>query len=75
MIAMKFGGTSVGNVEAFAQVAKIVADAVGGRPYGTARRSGCDQRHGGRTNLLIEAARRAADGDEILSGSREHPAG
>ena len=48
MIAMKFGGTSVGNVEAFAQVAKIVADAVERGQYGPARRSGCDQRHGGR---------------------------
>ncbi|MDI9546444.1 MAG: aspartate kinase [Chloroflexota bacterium] len=66
MIAMKFGGTSVGNVEAFAQVAKIVADAV--------EREANTERPGvvvvtsamaGVTNLLIEAARRAADGDEF----------
>jgi len=64
MIAMKFGGTSVGNVEAFAQVAKIVADAVDreskrehpGVVVVTSAMAGV-------TNLLIEAAQRAADGD------------
>ena len=65
MIAMKFGGTSVGDVEAFAQVSKIVADAVdtqqkSGRPGVVVVTSAMS----GVTNLLIDAAKRAAAGDE-----------
>lgn len=65
MITMKFGGTSVGDVDAFAQVSKIVAAAVdaqkkAGRPGVVVVTSAM----AGVTNLLIEAAQRAADGDE-----------
>ena len=65
MIAMKFGGTSVGNVEAFAQVVRIVATAVDeqartDRPGVVVVTSAMS----GVTNLLIEAAQLAADGDE-----------
>ena len=65
MIAMKFGGTSVGNVEAFEQVIEIVGmrrdeqDATDrpGLVVVTSAMSGV-------TNNLIEAASRAARGDE-----------
>jgi aspartokinase/homoserine dehydrogenase 1 len=61
---MKFGGTSVGDIEAFAQVSQIVADAVSaqdssGRPGVIVVTSAMS----GVTNLLIDAARRAADGE------------
>lgn len=67
MITMKFGGTSVGNVEAFAQVVSIV------RRAATAERAETDGVSGvvvvtsamsGVTNMLIDAATRAARGDE-----------
>ena len=65
MLVMKFGGTSVGNGDAFAQVASIVADKVAeqaqtahpGVAIVTSAMSGV-------TNLLIDAARRAADDDD-----------
>ena len=65
MITMKFGGTSVGDVDAFAQVIKIVAAAAekqkqSGRPGVVVITSAMASV----TNLLIEAAQRAAEGDE-----------
>jgi aspartokinase/homoserine dehydrogenase 1 len=65
MIAMKFGGTSVGSVEAFKQVVGIVQRAVaqeadGPRPGVIVVTSAMS----GVTNTLIEAAERAAHGDE-----------
>ena len=65
MLVMKFGGTSVGSSDAFAQVAAIVADKVAqqartshpGVAVVTSAMSGV-------TNLLIDAARRAAAGDD-----------
>lgn len=65
MIAMKFGGTSVGSVEAFKQVVGIVQRAVaqeadGPRPGVIVVTSAMS----GVTNTLIEAAERAARGDE-----------
>ena len=65
MITMKFGGTSVGDVDAFRQVVKIVAAAV--EQQKQAKRPGVvviTSAMSGVTNLLIEAAQRAADGDE-----------
>lgn len=64
MIVMKFGGTSVGSVAAFAQVAKIVGEKVNQE----ARRAKpgvvvVTSAMSGVTNLLIEAAQRAAQGD------------
>ncbi len=64
MIAMKFGGTSVGDVDAFEAVIDIVAKAAtrekeAGRPGVVVVTSAMS----GVTNLLIEAAKRAADGD------------
>jgi aspartate kinase len=67
MIVMKFGGTSVGTVEAFAQVAAIVADQVAGQA--AAARPGVavvTSAMSGVTNLLIDAAQRAANGDETF---------
>jgi aspartate kinase len=67
MIVMKFGGTSVGNVEAFAQVARIVAQKAG--EQATMPRAGVvvvTSAMSGVTNLLIEAAQRAAKGDEMF---------
>ena len=65
MIAMKFGGTSVGSVDAFKQVMGIVQRAVeqeaaGPRPGVIVVTSAMS----GVTNTLIEAAERAARGDE-----------
>lgn len=65
MIVMKFGGTSVGSIDAFAQVAQIVAQRVAaqaetdhpGVVVVTSAMSGV-------TNTLIDAARKAAAGDE-----------
>ena len=64
MIVMKFGGTSVGTSDAFAQVGQIVADKVAQAqttPHGivvvTSAMSGV-------TNLLIAAATQAAAGNE-----------
>jgi bifunctional aspartokinase / homoserine dehydrogenase 1 len=65
MIVMKFGGTSVGSAEAFAQVAQIVKGAV--EQQTAAARPGVavvTSAMAGVTNLLIESARRAAAGDE-----------
>ncbi|PJF46137.1 MAG: aspartate kinase, partial [Candidatus Thermofonsia Clade 3 bacterium] len=64
MIVMKFGGTSVGSADAFAQVAQIVKEAIGreskrerpGVVVVTSAMSGV-------TNMLIEAAQRAERGD------------
>jgi len=66
MLVMKFGGTSVGNGDAFAQVASIVADKIAeqaktahpGVAVVTSAMSGV-------TNLLNDAARRAAEGDDF----------
>lgn len=67
MIVMKFGGTSVGSADAFAQVASIVADKVAeqaqtSRPGVAVVTSAMS----GVTNLLIDAAQRAANGDETF---------
>ncbi|MCC6455197.1 MAG: aspartate kinase [Caldilineaceae bacterium] len=67
MLVMKFGGTSVGSVEAFAQVATIVADKMAEQTRTTTTRPGVavvTSAMSGVTNMLIEAARRAAQGDE-----------
>lgn len=64
MIAMKFGGTSVGSVEAFAQVAAIVQRATA--EQAATERPGVvvvTSAMSGVTNTLIEAATRAARGD------------
>ena len=65
MIIMKFGGTSVGSADAFAQTAKIVAQKVAeqaatSRPGVVVVTSAMS----GVTNMLIEAAQKAARGDE-----------
>ncbi len=67
MVVLKFGGTSVGNIEAFEQVINIVARTVAdersatqpGAVVVTSAMSGV-------TNTLIEAGRRAAGGDESV---------
>jgi len=67
MIVMKFGGTSVGNREAFAQVASIVSGRVG-----EDRQSDCalpgvvvvTSAMSGVTNILIDSAKLAAQGDD-----------
>ena len=73
MIVMKFGGTSVGSVEAFAQAANIVAkqaeeQAQTARPGVVVVTSAMS----GVTNLLIEAAQRAAQGDESFYHEAEN---
>ncbi|HXF64689.1 MAG TPA: aspartate kinase [Caldilineaceae bacterium] len=73
MIVMKFGGTSVGSAEAFAQVAAIVAQRMAeqaqtprpGVVVVTSAMSGV-------TNMLIEAAQRAAAGDESFFRETEN---
>lgn len=65
MIAMKFGGTSVGSTDAFAQVAKIVGDQLAAQA--ATERPGVvviTSAMSGVTNILIAAARAAAAGDE-----------
>lgn len=65
MILMKFGGTSVGDADAFAQVSQIVSRAV--EQQAGASRPGVavvTSAMAGVTNLLIQAARSAAEGDE-----------
>jgi bifunctional aspartokinase / homoserine dehydrogenase 1 len=68
MLVMKFGGTSVGSVEAFAQVATIVAGKITEQMQTTTTtRPGVavvTSAMSGVTNMLIESARRAANGDE-----------
>jgi aspartate kinase len=70
MIVMKFGGTSVGDVDAFSQVITVVKRAVAAEaaadPSVTARPGVAvvTSAMGGVTNMLIEAATRAAQGDE-----------
>ncbi len=67
MLVMKFGGTSVGSVEAFAQVVAIVADKITEQTQTTTTRPGVavvTSAMSGVTNMLIESARRAANGDE-----------
>lgn len=69
MIVMKFGGTSVGSIDAFRQVARIVAE--------TSKRDVASARPGvvvvtsamsGVTNLLIEAAQESAQGNGEAHG-------
>lgn len=60
MLVLKFGGTSVGNTQAFAQVAQIVAQARTRDPHVVVVTSAMS----GVTNTLIHAARAAADGHE-----------
>ena len=65
MIVMKFGGTSVGSADAFAQVASIVKHKVA--EQAAADRPGVvvvTSAMSGVTNMLIEAAQKAARGDE-----------
>ncbi len=65
MIVMKFGGTSVGNADAFAQVADIVGRKV--EEQAATARPGVivvTSAMSGVTNMLIEAAQKAAKGDE-----------
>jgi aspartate kinase len=69
MIVMKFGGTSVGSADAFAQVAKIVAQMAAEQtaPGSATTRPGVvvvTSAMSGVTNMLIEAAQKAARGDE-----------
>lgn len=64
MIVMKFGGSSVGSVQAFAAVAQIVKQKQAGEAH--AAKPGVvvvTSAMSGVTNLLIEAAQRAAAGD------------
>jgi len=67
MLVMKFGGTSVGTAEAFAQVASIVAAKVAEQAQtprpGVAVVTSAMR---GVTDLLVEAAERAANGDEAF---------
>ncbi len=60
MLVLKFGGTSVGNTQAFAQVAQIVADARAKDANVVVVTSAMS----GVTNTLIHAARSAAEGYE-----------
>lgn len=60
MLVMKFGGTSVGNTQAFAQVAEIVAQAYKNDPHIVVVTSAMK----GVTNTLIHAAQAAAAGHE-----------
>lgn len=72
MIVMKFGGTSVGNADAFAQVAEIVKAAV--TREATGERPGVivvTSAMSGVTNMLIEAAQRAAQGDESFHQAQQ----
>ncbi|HRW48814.1 MAG: aspartate kinase [Caldilinea sp.] len=72
MIVMKFGGTSVGTADAFAQVAEIVKhqaaqQAATGKPGVVVVTSAMS----GVTNMLIEAAQKAAGGDESFHQVQE----
>ncbi len=72
MIVMKFGGTSVGTADAFAQVAEIVKNqveqqAASGKPGVVVVTSAMS----GVTNMLIEAAQKAAGGDESFHQVQE----
>jgi len=72
MIVMKFGGTSVGTADAFAQVAEIVKShveqqAATGKPGVVVVTSAMS----GVTNMLIEAAQKAASGDESFHQVQE----
>ncbi len=60
MLVLKFGGTSVGDAEAIAQVAQIIKDTKENDPNVVVVTSAM----GGVTNILIKAASAAADGDE-----------
>ena len=62
MRVLKFGGTSVGSAEAFAQVAEIVERARAEDPETVVVTSAMS----GVTNALIDAAQAAARGDEKL---------
>jgi aspartate kinase len=66
---MKFGGTSVGSADAFAQVVAIVADALAAQKQSDRASSTpgvvvVTSAMSGVTNMLIEAAQKAARGDE-----------
>jgi aspartate kinase len=68
MIVMKFGGTSVGSIAAFSAVAKIVIEKQ--RAQATTPRPGVvvvTSAMSGVTNLLIDAAHKAAHGDTTSS--------
>ncbi|UCF38148.1 MAG: aspartate kinase [Acidobacteriota bacterium] len=58
-LVMKFGGTSVGTPEAIERAARIVADSLERWPHTTVVLSALS----GVTNLLLEGAHKAADGD------------
>lgn len=60
MLVLKFGGTSVGNTQAFAQVAEIIARARAQDAHVVVVTSAMS----GVTNTLVHAARAAADGYE-----------
>lgn len=64
MIVMKFGGTSVGSIDAFRQVARIVAN-ISARDAGSQRPGVVvvTSAMSGVTNLLIDAATKSASGD------------
>ncbi|MBX3015751.1 MAG: aspartate kinase [Caldilineaceae bacterium] len=65
MIVMKFGGTSVGSLDAFRQVAQIVAEKVAAEaPKAKPGVVVVTSAMSGVTNLLIAAATKATDGDE-----------
>ena len=67
-ITMKFGGTSVGNADAIAQVADIIEDAYRQQNRVLVVCSAMSKV----TDMLIEGARRAATGDSgALSGAGE----
>jgi len=66
MIVMKFGGTSVGSQEAFSQVAQIVKNQVQSETGSGSQQPGVavvTSAMSGVTNLLIDAAKQAAQGD------------
>ena len=67
MIVLKFGGTSVGSIEAFAQVAKIVARRLQEQQNSPTNTPGVvvvTSAMRGVTNTLIGAAQQARDGNE-----------
>jgi aspartate kinase len=70
MLVMKFGGTSVGSIEAFAAVVKIVGQKV--QEQASTPRPGVvvvTSAMSGVTNLLIEAAHKAASGASAASSA------
>ena len=64
MLMMKFGGTSVGSIDAFAAVVKIVKQKV--KEQASSKRPGVvvvTSAMSGVTNLLIDAAQKSAKGN------------